>query len=136
MNLSKIPRRKFCGLLCALRSTGFFRNARCATERVKSVTAKVSGITAEIGAAKKHRQTVHCNQPNRERFGADARFPFFALNGSVHLLHVCLFPVIHSLANGGCRFRSFLVHCVVILVERATPMALPATVLGLLARLI
>ncbi|HEX9238383.1 MAG TPA: hypothetical protein VF866_06430, partial [Xanthobacteraceae bacterium] len=60
-----------------------------------------------------------------ERFGADARLPFFALNGSVHLLHVCLFPVIHSLANGGCRFRSFLVHCVVIFLARPVAM-LPA----------
>src|SRR5947208_3408185 len=50
-----ITRGKFRDLLGALRSTGFFRNARCATERVKSVTAKVSGITAEIGTAKKHR---------------------------------------------------------------------------------
>src|SRR6266566_5642549 len=59
--LATVPRRKFCGLLCALRSTGFFRNARCATEGVKSVTAKVSGITAEIGAAKKYRQPVNCD---------------------------------------------------------------------------
>src|SRR6266566_6149729 len=54
--LAAIARRKFCDLLCALRSSGFFRNARCATKRVKSVTAKVSGVTAEIGTAKKHRQ--------------------------------------------------------------------------------
>jgi hypothetical protein len=37
----------------------------------------------------------------------------------VHLVHVCLFAVIHSLANAQCRFWSFLVHCVVILRELA-----------------
>src|SRR5438128_3262690 len=106
-----IARRKFRDLLCALGSASFFHPLRLAAVRVKRVTAKISGVTTEIGAAKKYCQPVNCDQPNREWFGADARFPLLALNGGVHLLHICLLAVIHSLPYAGCRFRSFLVHC-------------------------
>jgi hypothetical protein len=112
-----IVRRKFRRLLCALRARNFFHDVRLAAIWIKRLTAKVSGVTTEIGAAKKYRQSVNCNQPNRERFGTDAGFALFALDGSVHLLHVGLFAVIHSLAHSECfrgwRFR-FFVHCVVI----------------------
>src|SRR5439155_24277801 len=101
-----------------------------AAVRLKRVTAKVSRVTAEIGTAKNYRQPVHYDQPNRERFGADARFPLFALNGSVHLLHVRLFAVIHSLANAGCRLWSFLVHSIVTFRLPAAVLALAAIVLA------
>jgi hypothetical protein len=42
----------------------------------------------------------------------------------VHLVHVCLFAVIHSLANARYRFWSFLVHRVVILRELMPVMSL------------
>jgi hypothetical protein len=115
-----IARREFRRLLCALRSTGFFHRLRLAAVRVERFAAEVSRVTTEIGAAKKYRQPVNCNQPNRERFPPDPRFALFALHGSVNLLHVCQFVVIHSLANARCRFWSFLVHCVVILPALAT----------------
>src|SRR5439155_26635856 len=88
-----IARRKFRDLLCALRSAGFFHRLWLAAVRVKRLTAEVSRVTTEIGAAKKHRQPVYCDQPNRARFSADTRFPFFALNGGMHLVHVRLFAV-------------------------------------------
>ena len=94
--------------MCALWSGSFFHRLWLAAVRVERVTAKVSGVATEIGATKKHRKPVHCDQPNRERLSTDARFLFFALNGSVHLVHVRLFTVIHALANAewlrGCRF--------------------------------
>jgi hypothetical protein len=112
-----IVRRKFHCLFCALWAGNFFHGVRLAAIWIKRFTAKVSGVTTEIGAAKEYRQSVNCNQPNRERFGANAGFALFALNGSVHLVDVGLFAVIHSLAHSECfrgwRFR-FFVHCVVI----------------------
>ena len=44
---------------------------------------------------------------------ADTRLAFFTLNGGVHLLHVGLFAVIHSLPCPRRHFR-FVVHCIVI----------------------
>src|SRR5206468_375943 len=54
-----IARRKFRDLLCALRSRNFFHRLRLAAVRVERVTAKVSRVTTEIGAAKKYRQPVN-----------------------------------------------------------------------------
>src|SRR4030095_3791836 len=92
-----------------------FHGVRLAAVGVERVTAEVAKVTTKISAAKEYRQSVNGNQPNRERFGADAGFALFALDGSVHLLHVCLFAVIHSLPHSeffrGWRFR-FFVHCV------------------------
>ena len=81
-------------------------------------------VAPEICAPKKDCQPVNRDQPNREWLGADAWFAFFALNRSVHLLDVGLFAVIHSLAYARRRFR-FFVHCVVILQEQATAVAIP-----------
>ena len=55
--------------------------------------------------------------------------PRVALNRGMHLLHVFLFAVVHSLANTRRRFWSLLVHCLVIF--RA-----PVAATLLLARLI
>ena len=112
-----IVRRKFCRLLCTLRSGSFFHRCHFTAVWIKRFAAKVSRVTAEIRAAKKYRQPVNRNQPNRERLSADTRFAFFALNSGVHLLDVGLFAVIHSLANARRRFR-FFVHCVFILLAR------------------
>src|SRR5205809_3867635 len=132
--LAPIARRKFRDLLRALRSAGFFHRLWLAAVRVKRVTAKISGVTTEIRAAKKYRQPVHCNQPNRERLSADARFAFFTLHSGMHLLHVRLFAVIHALANAeclrGCRFWRFLVHSIVTFRVPATVLALAAIVLA------
>src|SRR5437899_10510573 len=113
-----IARRKFRDLLCALGSGSFFPRLWLGTVRVKRLTTKVSGVATEIGTAEKHRQPINRDQPNRERFASDARFALFALNGGVHLMHVCLFAVIHSLANTR-RIRNFLVHCAVTFPARA-----------------
>src|SRR5437667_6149080 len=117
-----IARRKFRDLLCALGSGSFFHRLWLAAVRVERIAAKISRVTTEVGAAEKHRQPINRDQPNRERFASDARFALFALNGGVHLMHVCLFPVIHSLANTR-RIRNFLVHCAVTFPARATAMA-------------
>ena len=46
----------------------------------------------------------------------------------MHLQHICLFAVIHSLPHAGCRFRSFLVHSIVTFrlpaIVRAPPLAI------------
>src|SRR6266568_7044103 len=54
-----VARRKFCLLLFALRSGGFFHRLWLAPVRVKRLTAKVSRVTTEIGATEKHRQPVN-----------------------------------------------------------------------------
>ena len=97
----------------------FFRRRRCA-HRVKPAAGEVSRVTTEICAAKEDCQSVDRDKPNRKRLGADARFAFFALNGSVHLLDVGLLAIIHSLADARWRFW-FFVHCIVILQELVTP---------------
>src|SRR5438034_3823134 len=79
-----IARGEFRDLLCALRSASFFHRLWLAAVRVERVAAEVSRVTTEIGTAKKDRQPVNCDQPNRERLCADARFALFALNGGVH----------------------------------------------------
>src|SRR2546423_15225931 len=84
---------------------------------VEPAANEVARVTTEIRATKKNRQPVDRDEPNRERLGTDARFAFFTLNSSVHLLDVGLFAVIHSLAYARRLFR-FFVHCVFILLAR------------------
>src|SRR6266436_9165211 len=59
-----IARRKFCLLLFALRSGGLFHRLWLAAVRIERITAQVSGVTTQIGTAKKHRQSIHCDQPD------------------------------------------------------------------------
>jgi hypothetical protein len=56
-----IARRKLRNLLCALGAGSFCHRLWLAAVRVKRLTAKVSRITTQIGAAKKHRQPVNCD---------------------------------------------------------------------------
>src|SRR6266487_6573618 len=59
-----VARRKFRHLLCALRSGSFFHRLWLAAVRIERITAEVSGVTTQIGTAKKHRQSIHCDQPD------------------------------------------------------------------------
>src|SRR6266576_3161246 len=59
-----VARRKFCLLLFALRSGGLFHRLWLAAVRIERITAEVSGVTTQIGTAKKHRQSIHCDQPD------------------------------------------------------------------------
>src|SRR5205823_13821942 len=115
--LAAIVGQKFRRLLAASRTRHCFLCRRRRAHRVEPATAEVARVTAEIRATKKNRQSVDRDEPNRERLGTDARFAFFTLNSSVHLLDVGLFAVIHSLAYARRLFRSF-VHCVFILLAR------------------
>jgi len=104
-------------LLTASRTSRCFLCSRRRPHRIEPAAAEIPGITPEIRASKKYRQSVDRDQPNRERLGADARFAFFALHSGMHLLDIGLFAVIHSLAYARRLFR-FFVHCVFILLAR------------------
>src|SRR5439155_376213 len=108
--LAAIVGRYFRRLLAASRTRHCFLCRRRRAHRVEPATAEVARVTAEIRATKKNRQSVDRDEPNRERLGTDARFAFFTLNSSVHLLDVGLFAVIHSLSHARRLFR-FFVHC-------------------------
>src|SRR5262249_5010449 len=113
-----IARRQFGNLLAASRTSRCFLCGRRRPHRIEAPVAEVSGVTPEIRASKKYRQSVDRDQPNRKRFGTDAWFAFFALHSGVDLLDIGLFAVIHPLANARWRFR-FVVHYILILQERA-----------------
>src|SRR5207247_10608971 len=85
-----VARRKFCLLLFAWRSSGFFHRLWLAPVRVKRLTAKVSRVTTEIGATEKPRHPVNGGQPNRERVGGGVRVAFFGVAGWCRLLVVGL----------------------------------------------
>src|SRR5438067_3905262 len=55
-----VARRKFCLLLFALRSGGFFHRLWLAAVRVKRLTAKVSRVRSKCGATETHGQCVNC----------------------------------------------------------------------------
>ena len=109
--LASVVRRKL-SLLAAARSArhGFLRRGG-RTHRIESAAGEISRVTTEVRAAKENRQSVDRNQPHRQWLSADARFSFLTLHRRVHLLHVGLFAVIHSLSGAKRRFR-FVVHCV------------------------
>ena len=93
-----ITRRKFGLLLLSLRSAAFLRGRRSA-HRIQTVTGKTSRVAAEVSTARKNRETINSDQPNRERLEADARLAFFALDRGVHFMNVRRFAVIHSLTG-------------------------------------
>src|SRR6478735_3276021 len=107
---SSVVRRKL-SLLAAARSAChcLLRRGR-RTHWIESAAGEISRVTAEVRAAKENRQSVDCDQPDRQRLGAYSRFAFLALHSRVHLLDVGLFAVIHSLPGAKRRFR-FVVHC-------------------------
>src|SRR4030081_1942565 len=97
------------GLLFAAAGTSgtFFRRGRTA-HRIQTITAEVSRVTSEIGAAKEHGQSVDYDQPNRERLETDARLALFALNGSMYFLHFPLLAVIYFLTHAPWRVLGLL----------------------------
>ena len=66
---------------------------------IETVAAKVAGETSEVSAAEKDREAVNRNQPDRERFETDTRLAFLPLDRGMHLMHVRVFAIIHSLAD-------------------------------------
>src|SRR6266700_4830137 len=116
-------------MLAATRTRRCLFRRRRRAHRVEPAAHEISRVAPEICAAKKYRQSVDRDKPNRVRLGADAWLAFFTLNSGVHLLNVGQFAIIHSLANARWRFW-FFVHCVVILVELVTA----ALAIRLLAR--
>src|SRR5436189_2672736 len=90
--------------------TVFLLRARCAAEWIKTIPAKISGITAEISAAKKDGQPIDRDQPDRERLEAGMRFAFFALDGGVNLLDILGFAIVHPLPDPTFWRRRVLVH--------------------------
>ena len=66
---------------------------------IETVAAKVAGETSEVSAAEKDREAVNRNQPDRERFETHARLAFLPLDRRMHLMHVRVFAIIHSLAD-------------------------------------
>src|SRR5262249_34670905 len=94
-----------------------FRRSRSA-HWIESDIYEISRVTAQVRAAEENRQTVNCDEPHRERLSADAWFAFFPLHSCVHLLHVGLFAVIHSLPCAQWHFR-FVVHCVIFWLQQA-----------------
>ena len=105
-----IARRKFRRLLCALRSSSFFHHLWLAAVWVQRLAAKISGVTTEIGAAKKHCQAINCDQPDGERFASDARFPFLALHRGVDFMNICDLAVVHALTRTRLGRWCALVH--------------------------
>jgi hypothetical protein len=104
-------------LLASSGTCGCFLCRRRCAHGIEPASDEIPGVTTEIRAAKKYRQPVDRNQPNRERLGANAWFAFLALNSSVHFLDIGLFTIIHSLADSRWRF-GFVAHCVFILPAR------------------
>src|ERR1700759_5670500 len=66
---------------------------------VQTATAKLSGVSPEITAAKENRQAIYGDQPNRKWFQSDPWLAFFALDRGVDFLHLDLFAVIHALSR-------------------------------------
>ena len=58
---------------------------RRAAERIESVAAEISRVTAEIRAAKEDGETIDRDQPKRERLQAGTRLAFLTLNRGVRL---------------------------------------------------
>ena len=110
-------RRQFGSLFAASSTRCCFLCRRRRAHGIQPACQKISRVPAEIRAAKKYRQPINRDQPNREWLRADARFAFLALNSGVDLEDVGLFAVIHSLAYARRLFR-FFVHCVFILLAR------------------
>src|SRR5262249_288384 len=110
--LSAIMRRKFGLRLGALRSGNFFHRRHFAGVWSQRFTAKISGKRDKISAAKKYCQSVHCDQPDGERFATHTRLAFLALHRRMDFLHISDFAVIHTLAGRRlARWRwSVLVH--------------------------
>src|SRR5438067_12816798 len=115
-----IARRKFNLLAAAGPACHcLFRRGRRA-HWIESAGYKISRVTAEVRAAEEDCQTVNCDEPYRERLGADAWFAFLTLHSCVHLLHVGLFAIIHSLPCAQRHFR-FVVHCTIFWLQQAIP---------------
>src|SRR6201985_876440 len=89
-----VVRRKLRCLLSALRSANLFHRGHFTAIWVKRFAAKISRETAQISAAKKHCQSVHCDQPDGERFATDARLAFFTLHRGMDFVDVSDFAVI------------------------------------------
>ena len=88
----------------------FLVRTRCPTERVKTIAAETSGITAKISTAKKDGKPIDRDQPERERLEAGERFSLFALDGSVNLLDILGFTIVHPLPDPAFWRRRVLVH--------------------------
>src|SRR5216110_1436390 len=108
--LSAIMRRKFGCLLGALRSGNLFHCGHFTAVWIERFTAKISRVTAEISAAKKYCQSVHCDQPDGKRFATHTRLTFFPLHRGMDILDVSDFAVIHTLAGMRLRWWSAFVH--------------------------
>src|SRR5919198_3456166 len=94
-----VARRKFRRGLCALWSSNFFHRGHFTAVWIKRFATKIPGESAEVSAAKKYREPVHCDQPDGKRFTTDARLAFFALHRGMDVLDVSDFAVIHALAG-------------------------------------
>src|SRR5205823_4562580 len=108
--LSAIMRRKFGCLLGALRSGNLFHCGHFTAVWIERFTAKISREPAEISAAKKYCQSVHCDQPDGKRFTTHTRLAFLALHRRMDFMHISDFAVIHTLAGRRLRWWSILVH--------------------------
>ena len=76
-----------------------FSLTSAAPKRIETITGKISRIAAQIRTAQKGRQTISCDQPNRERLQSNTRFAFLSLNRCMHFLDIRGFAIIHSLAS-------------------------------------
>jgi hypothetical protein len=108
--LPAIMRRKLRLRSGALWSGSFFHRGHFTAVWIKRFTAEISREAAEISAAKKYCQSVHCDQPNGERFATHTRLAFLALHRGMDVLHISDFAVIHALAGRRLRWWGVLVH--------------------------
>ena len=104
-----LRRRKFRLLSPTASTTRPFRFRRRKAD-IEAVAGKVSRIAAEIRAAKKDRESINGDEPNRQRFETNARLPFLTLDGRMDLLNVRMLSVICSLARARRGIRRILVH--------------------------
>src|SRR6266498_466365 len=107
---SAIVWRKFRRLLSALRSGSFFHRWHRTAVWIERFTAKISRVTAKICAAKKYCESVHCDQPDGQRFATHTWLTFFALHSGMDILDVSDFAIIHTLARMRLRCWRAFVH--------------------------
>src|SRR6266508_1824932 len=108
--LSAIVWRKLRLRLGPLRPGNFFHRRHFAAVWVKRFTAEISREAAEISAAKKYCQSVHCDQPDGKRFATHTRLAFLALHRGMDVVDISDFAVIHTLAGRRLPWWSVLVH--------------------------